>query len=130
MKYLPLLILAALAGCTSSDQGAINPAAPVSEGFAPSSATIASEPPAPAPLGASPVSPGKDIANQPSTVTTVAPSPEATRMAGFPPPPACGDGSSEPECPAARVEKCRTIGSVTTCDVPPNPAADSTHYTN
>lgn len=130
MKYLPLLILAALAGCTSSDQGAINPAAPVSEGFAPSSATIASEPPVPAPLGASPVSPGKDIADQPSTGTTVAPSPEATRMAGFPPPPACGDGSSESECPAARVEKCRTVGSVTTCDVPPNPAADSTHYTN
>ena len=130
MKYLPLLILAALAGCTSSDQGAINPAAPVSEGFAPSSATIASEPPAPAPLGASPVSLDKDIADQPSIGTTVAPSPEATRTAGFPPPPACGDGSTEPECPAARVEKCRTIGSVTTCDVPPNPAADSTHYTN
>ena len=130
MKYLPLLILAALAGCTSSDQGAINPAAPVSEGFAPSSTTMAGENLAPAPLGASPVAPGKDIADQPSTGTTVASSPEATRTAGFPPPPACGDGSSEPECPAARVEKCRTIGSVTTCDVPPNPAADSTHYTN
>lgn len=58
-----------------------------------------------------------------------APAPTAA-PAAFPPAPAfCGAG--DPCAPAAVPErKCRTAGGVTTCDVPANPDADRTLYTN
>lgn len=126
MKYLfvPVLLGLAMAGCTSSEpQGLVS--APASESAMPApaapsfNATAATSPP-PAP-DLQPT-----LAARAPVMTTV--QPQAATAAGFPPPPACGPGT---ECAApARIEKCRTVGSVTTCDVPPDPAADSTRYTN
>lgn len=56
---------------------------------------------------------------------------QTTTAAGFPPPPSCEAGSLEPSCvPAMQEKKCRTVGNVTTCDVPADPDSDNRLYTN
>jgi hypothetical protein len=53
---------------------------------------------------------------------------QAEAAAGFPSPPACEPGTA---CAlTAEGGNCRTVGAVTTCDVPPDPLADTTTYTN
>lgn len=53
---------------------------------------------------------------------------QAENAAGFPSPPACAPGAA---CALpAGSGNCRTAGAVTTCDVPPDPLADTTTYTN
>jgi hypothetical protein len=115
MRYLfvPALLGLAMAGCTSSEtQGLAAPATPT---VVPAQAAFDD---------AGDISPAYDrqpMISQPAQTATAS-------AAGFPPPPACGPRT---ECAVpARIEKCRTVGSVTTCDVPPDPAADSTRYTN
>jgi len=110
----PALLGLAMAGCTSSEPQGIAGAAPAASSFAdtPAAPAYGQQPaftaPAPAAAMAAPM--------------------QTTTAAGFPPPPDCDPGS---DCTAPRrVEKCRTVGSVTTCDVPPDPAADRTRYTN
>jgi hypothetical protein len=128
MKYLfvPALLGLAMAGCTSSEPQGLVAGAPAVQTAMPSA-------PTPSFNAASPSAPV--LAPQPpltaqAPIVTTAPA-QATSAAGFPPPPACATNPAEAGCAApARIEKCRTVGSVTTCDVPPDPAADSTHYTN
>ena len=124
MKHLfvPALLGLAMAGCTSSEPQNLA-GAPVAEMALPAPATPSFNATNP-----SAFPPAYD--RQPALAAPTAPTPAArtTSVAGFPPPPACDPGA---ECAApARVKKCRTVGSVTTCDVPPDPATDSTRYTN
>lgn len=117
MKYRLLVALMgmALAGCTSQQQPP-NLAYSTAAESLPPPAVAATQPGAPqsVPAMALPAVPAQ-------TVTA----------AGFPAPPACGGGSLEPSCaPAMQEKKCRTVGNVTTCDVPADPDADNRLYTN
>jgi hypothetical protein len=127
MKYLfvPVLLGLAMTGCTSSEPQGLAGAGPAPETTMPAPAAPSFN----ATAAASPIPPFDEqpgLAAQAPVTTTVRQ--QSATAAGFPPPPACGPGT---ECvEPARIEKCRTVGSVTTCDVPPDPAADSTRYTN
>jgi hypothetical protein len=126
MKYLflPAFFGLALAGCTSSDQNSIVVGTPVTETFAPTSSSQGAS------TGDYTVMSTSDGTAALSRTVPAMPPTESTAV-GFPPPPSCGPGSAETRCEApARLDKCRTAGSVTTCDVPPDPMADSTNYTN
>jgi len=81
---------------------------------------------------ASPMPPPAMPAAAPAVPQPAAPDTRpAVTAAGFPPPPSCEAGSLDPSCaPATQERKCRTVGSVTTCDVPADPDADSRLYTN
>lgn len=127
MRYLfvPALLCLAMAGCTSSQPQGLVANAPAMETTLPPPAAPsfnAEGPAAPMPAyGQQPALPGQAPALATAPATT-------TSAAGFPSPPACATGAG---ClSAAPLEKCRTVGSVTTCDVPPDPTADDTHYTN
>lgn len=122
MKYrlLAALLGLAVAGCTSQQP-------PPNLAY-----STAAEPlPPPAMAATQPVSPQS---SQPTTLPAPAGPPvppQTVTAAGFPPPPACGAGSLEPSCaPAMQEKKCRTVGNVTTCDVPADPEADNRLYTN
>jgi hypothetical protein len=125
MKYLvlPVLLGLVLAGCTSSEPPDLVATAPAARTAVPAPAMPSFNA---ADAAASATSVGLQPGNaEPAATSASAP---AISSAGFPPPPACGPDA---ECAApARMEKCRTVGSVTTCDVPPDPSADSTRYTN
>lgn len=130
MKYLfvPALLGLAMAGCTSSEPQDLAAGAPALETAMPGPAT-------PSFNGMAATTPEPAVARQPALtaqtpVVTTTPA-QATSAAGFPPPPNCATNPAEAGCTApARIEKCRTVGSVTMCDVPPDPTADSTQYTN
>lgn len=47
-----------------------------------------------------------------------------------PPPPAPAAAAAFPPAPAEQERKCRTVGTVTTCDAPADPESDRTLYTN
>ena len=130
MKYLfvPALLGLAIAGCTSSEPQGLVAGASAVETAMPGPAT-------PSLNGMVATTPDPAVGQQPAlaaqaSIVTTAPA-QATSAAGFPPPPNCSTDPAEAGCTApARIEKCRTVGSVTTCDVPPDPTADDTHYTN
>lgn len=128
MKYLfvPALLGLAMAGCTSSEQQGFVTAAPIAETAMPAPASPSFNTPATtSPMPTYSQQQPSFAASAPVTTTV---QPQTATAAGFPPPPACDPGA---RCAApARLEKCRTVGSVTTCDVPPDPTADSTRYTN
>src|SRR5690606_15351463 len=111
MKYrLPAVLLAAaLAGCTAQRQPSL-PYSPAAEPL-PQTGSTARSTTLPASAGLS----GAQTAT----------------VAGFPPPPACDANALDPACaPALQEKKCRTVGNVTTCNVPGDPGADQTLYTN
>ncbi len=134
MKYRFLLILPglALAGCVSPDdpQAAYMPATVQQE--APS---LQVDPTQQLAVQDSPVAAGSAAAFQPAG-TPMAPA-NATGVtvssaAAFPAPPTCPETAGTAGCPpvAPRRSNCKTVKGVTTCDVPANPYADETHYTN
>jgi hypothetical protein len=122
MKYrlLAALMGMALAGCTSQQQ---QPNL---------SYSTTAEPLPPPPMAATqPVSPQSVQPMALPAPASPAVPPQTVTAAGFPAPPACNVGSLEPSCaPAMQEKKCRTVGNVTTCDVPADPDADNRLYTN
>ncbi|MGN6534810.1 MAG: hypothetical protein ACTHKQ_03645 [Mesorhizobium sp.] len=122
MKYrlLAALMGMALAGCTSQQQ---QPNLSYS--------TTAEPLPPPAMAATQPVSPQSVQAMTLPTPASPAVPAQTVTAAGFPAPPACDTGSLELSCaPAMQEKKCRTVGNVTTCDVPADPDADNRLYTN
>lgn len=81
-----------------------------------------------------PANPSYSAASQPALQAVGAPG-AAAGSAALPPPSGVSavDGTAAAAAgfpPAPAQHECRTVGNVTTCDVPADPDADSTLYTN
>lgn len=116
-RFLAALLGLAVAGCTSPE--------PQNLSYSPSNETLM---PAPAETPGNTVLPSQP-ASTPTIQSSAAAAP-AVSAAGFPSAPGCAGRGKAPCAPVLQERKCRTVGSVTTCDVPADPDADSRLYTN